>query len=167
MASGYVMSSSKSETARVPDAQAIAAFRDRPGVWLTFAGSAFLILYAERLLPLGLKPHWITAMAIISEQPNITQSALARALRINRASAMALSVTLEDAGYVAREALQGRKQTALALTSLGQQKLADAYAISDDLVADTMDWLDAESRDAFVNVLKRVTELASRLPSKP
>lgn len=125
------------------------------------------MLYAERLVPLKLKPHWIVAMAIISEQPHITQSALARALRINRASAMAQSVTLEDLGYVAREALLGRKQTALTLTSLGQQKLVEAYAISDDLVAATMDWLDPETRTIFVNVLKRVTDLASHLPSRP
>lgn len=161
------MALSTSEKARVPDAEAIAGFRDRPGVWLTFAGSAFLMLYAERLVPLKLKPHWIVALAIISEQPRITQSALARALRINRASAMALCVTLEDSGYVSREALRGRKQTALTLTSLGEQKLAEACAISDDLVAATMDWLDAETRSTFVNVLKRVTDLASRLPSHP
>ena len=161
------MTLSISENARVPDAEAIAGFRDRPGVWLTFAGSAFLMLYAERLLPLNLKPHWIIAMAIISERPRITQSALARALRINRASAMALSVTLEDSGYVSREALPGRKQTALTLTDIGQQKLVDAYAISDALVTATMDWLDAETRSIFINVLKRVTDLASHLPSFP
>lgn len=151
----------------MPDAEAIAGFRDRPGVWLTFAGSAFLMLYAERLLPLKLKPHWIIAMAIISERPHITQSALARALRINRASAMALSVTLEDSGYVSREALRGRKQTALTLTRLGELKLSEAYAISDDLVAATMDWHDAETRAIFLSVLKRVTDIASRLPSHP
>lgn len=161
------MTLSISENSRVPDAEAIAGFRERPGVWLTFAGSAFLMLYAERLLPLKLKPHWIIAMAIISERPHITQSALARALRINRASAMAMSVTLEELDYVSREALPGRKQTALSLTSLGHQKLADAYAISDDLVTATMGWLDPETKATFVNVLKRVTDLASRLPSRP
>lgn len=161
------MTPSKSEIARVPDAEAIAGFRDRPGVWLTFAGSAFLMLYAERLLPLGLKPHWIIAMAVIAEQPRITQSALARALRINRASAMALSVTLENSGYVSREALPGRKQTALSLTSLGERKLVEAYTIEEDLVVATMDWLDAEQRSIFVSVLKRVTDLASHLPSNP
>jgi DNA-binding MarR family transcriptional regulator len=161
------MTLSISESARVPDAEAIAGFRDRPGVWLTFAGSAFLLLYGERLIPLQLKPHWIIAMAIISERPHITQSALARALRINRASAMALSVTLEDSGYVLREALPGRKQTALALTGLGEQKLVEAYAVSDDLVVATMDWLDAETRSIFLNVLKRITDLANRLPSRP
>ncbi len=160
------MRSSKTEHSRVPDAEAIAGFRDRPGVWLTFAGSAFLILYAERLLPLSLKPHWITAMAIISERPHVTQSALARALRINRASAMALSVTLEDLGYVSREALPGRKQTALALTDRGEEQLEQGYAIADDLVAATMGWLDAEARASFVNALKRVTDLASNLPSR-
>lgn len=158
------MTLSTRDNGRVPDAQAIEGFRDRPGVWLTFAGSAFLMAYAERLLPLNLKPHWIIAMAIISERPRITQSALSRALRINRASAMALSVTLEDAGYVSREALAGRKQTALALTTLGRCKLTDAYAISDDLAVTTMDWLDAEQKSEFLNVLKRVTNLASYLP---
>lgn len=155
----------KSGRDRVPDAQAIGAFRDRPGVWLTFAGSAFLILYAERLQPLGLKPNWVTALAIIAEQPGITQSGLARALRINRASSMALATTLESVGYISRAALAGRNQVALTVTSPGQRKLAEACAIEDDLVAATLDWLSPDEMATFVGILKRLTGIVRQLPA--
>lgn len=163
-ASRFCVNEMKSDSGRVPDAEEIPTLRDRPGVWLTFAGSAFLTLYAERLAPLALKPHWVTALAIIYEHPGVTQSSLARALRINRASSMALATTLEAGGLVTREALRGRRQTALRLTNLGRERLVEACAIEEQLVAATMDWLSPEELGFFVSVLRRVTRISSRAP---
>jgi len=153
-------------TGRVPDPQSIAMFRERPGVWLTFAGSAFLSLYAERLGPLKMKPGWVTAMAIIAERSGITQSALARALRINRASSMALAATLENLGYVSREAASGRNQVELALSTLGQAKLADACAVEDDLTATIFGWLSDTELSGVVSALKRIATDANSFPNQ-
>ena len=150
-----------SRSRRVPDAGAIAAFRDRPGVWLTFAGSAYLSLYAERLEPMGLRPNWVTALAIVAEQPGITQSALGRALTINRASAMAVSALLESAGLLVRLALPGRKQTALQLTEAGLQRLAEACAIEDDLRRAIFDRLPPDQIALLLQTLKAITALAN------
>jgi DNA-binding MarR family transcriptional regulator len=141
---------------RVPDAQSIAMFRDRPGVWLSFAGSAFLSLYAEELGPLEMKPGWVTAMAIIAERPGITQSALARALRINRASSMALAATLESLGYISRKAAPGRNQVQLGLLALGQARLENACAVEDNLTARIFGCLSDDELPAFVTILKRI-----------
>lgn len=94
----------------------------------------------------------------------MSQSALARELRINRASAMTLATILEEQGYVAREALPGRKQTALSLSSKGQAKLAEACLCEEELVAETMSWLDPEALTSFVAALKGVAARASRAP---
>jgi len=150
-----------SRSRRVPDAGAIAAFRERPGVWLTFAGSAYLSLYAERLQPLGLKPNWVTALAIVAEHPGITQSALGRALTINRASAMAVSALLESAGFLLRLPLPGRKQTALKLTDTGLQRVEEACAIEDGLRRMTFDRLPPDQVALLLETLKAITALAN------
>lgn len=155
-----------SPKARVPDAQTIPLLCDRPGVWLTFAGSAFLALYAERLQPVGIKPGWVIALAIISEHPGVSQSALARELRVNRASAMALAATLESGGLVARSANGGRNQMALSITEHGRQTLTTACAIEGTLVEETMGWLTPHDRSALLENLKRITSLANVLPGK-
>ena len=147
---------------RVPDADKIEAFRHRPGVWLTFAGSAFLMLYADRLRSLSLKPSWVTALAIIAEQPGMTQSALGRLLRINRASSMALAITLEDSGLVSREALAGRKQTSLRLTALGGRRLVEACGIEETLRDTVFKELSNAEVASFVEILRRVTAFANR-----
>jgi len=157
-----------SRSRRVPDAGAIAAFRERPGVWLTFAGSAYLSLYADRLEPLGLKPNWVTALAIVAEHPGITQSALGRALTINRASSMAVAALLESAGFLVRLPLPGRKQTALKLTETGLQRLVEACAIEDDLRRITFDRLPPDQLALLLDTLKTITALANGLePDEP
>jgi DNA-binding MarR family transcriptional regulator len=148
--------------ARIPDAEAITLFRERPGVWLTFAGSAFLALYAERLRPIGLKPNWVIALAIISEHPKISQSALARALRINRASGMALATILEERGYILRHVQSGRNQLALTLSGEGRRKLIDACTCEEELVAETMRDVDPEALAGFVAMLKAVASEVNR-----
>ena len=151
---------------RVPDAQTIPLLCDRPGVWLTFAGSAFLALYAERLQPVGIKPGWVIALAIISEHPGVSQSALARELRMNRASAMALATTLEGEGLVTRKAKGGRNQMALSITEEGRRTLATACAIEGTLVEETMGWLAPDDRSSLLENLKRITSVANALPGR-
>jgi DNA-binding MarR family transcriptional regulator len=148
---------------RVPDAESIAEFRARPGVWLTYAGSAFLLMYAERLRPLAMKPAWVTALAILNEQTDVTQSALGRALRINRASSMALATLLESHGYISRTASTGRQRTTLALTELGRSKLKKACDLEDQLVALTMAPLGEEKVAAFVEMLKQITDAVNAI----
>lgn len=152
-----VMDDKNSPLPRLPDASAIEILRDRPGVWLSFAGSAFLQLYSARLRPLGLRPNWVVALAVIAQHPNITQSALGRQMGINRASAMALSMALEAAGFLSRVAKPGRKQTGLTLTAFGQDRLHEACAIEDDLRSTLFGWMDSDALDTFIDALQRIT----------
>lgn len=147
----------------MPDPNSIARFRDSTGVWLTFAGSAYYSLYRSRLAPLGIKPSWVTALAIIEQRPNITQSALGRELRINRASAMATCTQMEDVGLIVRTALAGRNQTGLTLTSLGRARLDASCEIEDTLAQTLLQDIARSDRQAFVKVLRAVTGRAAML----
>lgn len=149
---------------RVPDPSRIRLFRNRPGVWLTIAGSAYLELYAERLAPLGLRPHLVTALAIVAERPGITQSALARALAINRASAMATATGLETAGLFVRSSLPGRKATALHLTPKGHAHLIEACALETELTGLLLGDIPASEMAIFLQTLIRVTSVANKSP---
>lgn len=148
---------------RVPDANAIERFRDSTGVWLTFAGSAYYSLYRSRLAPLVMKPSWVTALAIIEQRPNITQSALGRELRINRASAMATCTQMEDAGLIVRTALSGRNQTGLTLTDFGRERLDASCRIEDGLAEALMEGIEQPDREVFVAVLRSVAERTASL----
>lgn len=147
----------RQSTPRVPDADAIARFRERPGVWLTFAGAAVYQLYRSRLVPIGVKPGWVTAMAIIEQRPNITQSALGRELRINRASAMATCMRMEDAGLVIRTPLKGRNQTGLCLSVRGVESLGAACAIEAAMIDQLLEGVAKPEREALVDLLRLIT----------
>jgi len=149
---------------RVPDADAISRFRGSPAVWLSFAGSAVYELYSSRLESIGLKPGWVTAMAIIEQHPSITQSALGRELRINRASSMATCTRMEAVGLVIRTPLKGRNQTGLCLSDMGvelfEQALAMEAVMSDQLLLG----IAKPERDALIEMLRLITNRAAVYP---
>lgn len=105
------------------------------------------------------------ALAIISEHPEISQSDLARELRINRASSMAVASTLEAEGYLSRTPLPGRNRMGLTLTPIGQEKLNEACIIEEELVALTMSNLDRSALTDFVDKLREITRLVNAEPA--
>jgi DNA-binding MarR family transcriptional regulator len=142
----------------VADVAAIPSLRNRPGVWLSFAGAAFYKRYAAELGREGLKPSWITALAIVQYSPGITQSAMGRWMAINRASAMALSVSIEEAGLLIRTPLSGRNQMALALTERGEAMLEKGCEIEDKLTKTVLKSIGEMDRQVFIDCLKRIEQ---------
>jgi len=148
---------------RVPSADKINLFKDRMGVRLSFAGAAFLSIYKERLARIELRPSWVTALAIVSENPEITQSELGRALAINRASAMALAKHLEKNQLITRKSSTGRQRTPLQLTQLGSQKLRKACEIEDEIVSEALEGFTPEQEHNLKTALKRLTVRLNKL----
>lgn len=146
----------------VPDADGIIRFRDRIGVWLSFAGAGFYAAYRDRLVPLGLRPSWVTALAIIDQHPGISQAALGRQLCVNRASAMATSVLLAEAGLVSRKSLPGRNRTGLTITTAGSERLNEACAVEEDMTARLMEGVSDEDRAVFFSVLRSMARRVAR-----
>jgi len=74
--------------------------------------------------PNALSPGRMTALCIIGNHPGINQSALADALRVNRASVVKVIDALQALGYVERQSIpDDRRSYALAVTSKGMDEL--------------------------------------------
>jgi len=88
--------------------------------YLTMAGDARSVLE-----PYGLTPAKLTALLLIRANPGCDQTALGRALSINRSSAMKLVNTLVAGGFIERRAGRNLRTNALHLLPLGAENLAD------------------------------------------
>lgn len=81
--------------------------------------------------PNALSPGRMTALCIIGNQPGINQSALAEALRVNRASVVKVIDALQALGYVERHSIpDDRRSYALAVTPAGRDELRRLTALS-------------------------------------
>ena len=77
----------------------------------------------------GLAPRVFSALSLVNEHPDITQSELARRLGIERSGLVAIVDELEGRGYLARTSVPSdRRVQALVPTEAGQQAYAEAVA---------------------------------------
>lgn len=104
----------------LPDLSNLAEIRERPGLRLSFAGTAFLYRFQEALQPLGLTPSRLLALAYIRETGGADQSSLARMMGINRASSMQLVDRFTELGYVERRAGRDKRSHNVVLTTAGE-----------------------------------------------
>ncbi len=87
---------------------------------------AFLNVRAD-LEPLGLRMTSFSALAVIIENPDISQSRLAEALHIERSGVVVLVDELESADLISRGRVAGdRRQHALRVTPEGAAKWKEA-----------------------------------------
>ncbi len=89
----------------------------------------------QRLAALDLRMADASVLMLIEANPQITASAIGRALDIQRANMVPLLKKLEDAGLVERAPIDGKSQ-GLSLTGSGDVRLAEARAIIDLFEAD-------------------------------
>lgn len=105
----------------------------------------------------ALSPGRMTALCIIGNQPGINQSALAEALRVNRASVVKVIDTLQSLGYVERQSIpEDRRSYALVITPAGRDKLRRLTALSrkyEDAIAAQ---LSAQERSTLIKLLSKV-----------
>ena len=84
---------------------------------------------ARRVLePYGLTPAKLTALLLIRANPGCDQTALGRALSINRSSAMKLVNVLVAQGYIERRAGRDLRTNALHLLASAGEQLAELLA---------------------------------------
>src|SRR4051812_37462270 len=96
-----------------PDPASFGAVGRRSGMRLSSVHLAVMTLYSAALEVLGLTPSRVLALAYVIEHPGCDQSSLARALAVNRASAMALVDRMEALGYLQRFPGPDRRSNAL------------------------------------------------------
>jgi DNA-binding MarR family transcriptional regulator len=91
-----------------------------PGYALRRAAAVIQAEFSAMLHPLGLRPTDASILVLIEANPGVTQSALGQNLGVQRANMAPLIARLEECGYIARIAVDGRS-FGLKLTRSGAQ----------------------------------------------
>ncbi|WAT17767.1 MarR family transcriptional regulator [Aurantiacibacter sp. MUD11] len=123
-----------------------------PGYALRRAAFATGAELSARLEPLELRQSDVSLLMLIQANPGATASALGRKLDIQRANMVPILKRLEDAGLVAREAIDG-KSVGLELTGDGQTKLAEARRIIESFEAELLERVPAAHRQHLLPAL--------------
>ena len=103
----------------------------------------------------AISPAKVTALGLIAANPGCEQSALARTLSINRASAMKLVNILEERGLVERRPGRDLRSNALHLTTFGEAdlpRMLEALAQSDKVA---IDHLTDSERETLLRLLTK------------
>jgi DNA-binding MarR family transcriptional regulator len=112
--------------------------RLRPGYALRRAANAMMAELARRLSQCDLRVAEASVLLLIDQRRDATASEIGRVLDIQRANMVPLLARLESAGLIERRPIDGKSQAVL-LTALGQERRAQADAITsafeDDLLA--------------------------------
>lgn len=110
----------------------------------------------EELAKLGLTPARATALTFIALHPGCDQSELARALGINRASAMAAVNGLVTLGAVERRAGRDRRSNALHLSETGFRLRDDFLQMSAEHDARSFAALTVAERTEFERLVRKL-----------
>jgi DNA-binding MarR family transcriptional regulator len=113
-------------------------------------------LLREHLSDIGLTPARATALAFVRSNPGAGQSDLARALDINRASAMEMVNQLVRIGAIERREGRNHRTNALHLTPEGNDLYARFIAITSEIDQQTCADLNAEELAQFERLLSRI-----------
>lgn len=145
----------------LPDLSDLPQIRERPGLRLSFAGTAFLYRYQEALAPIGLTPSRFLALAYVRETGGTDQSSLARMMGINRASSMQIVDRFIELGYVERRAGRDRRTHNVVLTPVGERAYQKAMRLERALSRRIFGGAEPDEMDAFLARCDAVVARAS------
>ncbi|MBF0680182.1 MAG: winged helix-turn-helix transcriptional regulator [Devosia sp.] len=149
-----VLEQEESETGSAVDAQlGLVGYRLRRAQLSVF--QRFLAVFAE----LSLRPAEYSTLVLIGENPGRKQTEIASALGVKRANFVALVDGLQARGLLERVHVKtDRRANALHLTSEGEQFLARARKLHEELEQEFIDRLGGDAkRDQLLALLERLT----------
>jgi len=129
------------------------ALADLPGYALSRASSAMNAKFSESLAQLNLRRLEASVLIQVAANPGITPSALGNMIAIKRANMVPLVAGLEKAGYVSRDALDGRS-FGLTLTEKGSDICAEVERVIKHHEEQLMDRVPAEHRAHLMPALR-------------
>lgn len=116
----------------------------------------------EVLEPYGLTPAKLTALLLIRANPGCDQTALGRALDINRSSAMKLVNVLAALGFIERRAGRNLRTNALHLLPEGAARVAELLAILRQSDRKTSARLSAAETATLFGLLRKIGPMRAR-----
>ena len=123
-----------------------------PGYSLRRASTAMTAMLAGRLAPFKLRPAEATVLLLIEESPQITASAVGRALDIQRANMVPLLKRLEDGGWIERAPIDGKSQ-GLSLAPASAARMKEVRATVARLESELIERVPAQHREHFLPAL--------------
>lgn len=115
--------------------------------------------FIASLAHLELNPSQFSALVIIVANPGVSQSALARALSVERSAIVALINTFEKRGLVSRDPVPGdRRSYALRATEAGKRHFAQAVEATDAHEKRYFARLSEEERATLIALLNRIED---------
>jgi DNA-binding MarR family transcriptional regulator len=121
---------------------------------------AYMIVQADFRRALGdegLAPRVFSALALVVQFPNITQSGLARLLGIERSGLVALVDELERRGFLKRTQVRGdRRVQALVATAAGKTALDETLQAVRAHEAALLSGLSAAEKDTLLTLLQKI-----------
>ena len=126
-----------------------------PGYALRRAANATAAELSARLAETGLRQSDISLLMLVDANPGATASALGRQLDIQRANMVPLLKRLEDAGLIAREAIDG-KSMGLTLTAAGRARLAAGRKVIDTFENELLQRVPAQHRPHLLPALNAI-----------
>lgn len=109
----------------------------------------------------GLGPRVFSALSLVVQFPNVTQSGLARMLGIERSGLVAIVDELEERGFLARTNVPGdRRVHALVATSEGRAAYAQALDLVRDHEASLLSDLSDIERATLLEILRKIRKTA-------
>ncbi len=125
------------------------------GYQLRRASAAILTRLAASLAGLRLTITEASVLVLVDEHPDITQSALGRALGIHRANMAPLASILTERGWIERSRTEGRSQ-GLKTTRAGHELAARVRRFMQEQEAAVLPDLTPDQRAALIDLLKQV-----------
>lgn len=114
---------------------------------------------ARVLEPLGLRITTFSALSVICDTPDVTQSHLAASLNMERSNTVLIIDALEEAGLIGRHrVLTDRRSFALRATLAGTRRRRAAVTALQAHEDAMLAVLSAEERDTLVALLRRIDQ---------
>lgn len=136
------------------------ALRQLVGYTMKRATNVIMADAARVLEPLGLRITTFSALSVICDTPDVTQSQLAASLNMERSNTVLIIDALEEAGLIGRhKVLTDRRSFALRATLTGTRRRRAAVAALEAHEDAILAGLSPEERATLVALLRRIDQI--------
>lgn len=137
----------------------IGEIADIVGFHIRLAHGAVYRHFTETFEDLDLTQKQVSVLWLVDDHPDISQSNLAKLMRMDRATTMAIVNRMEARGYLTRSAVKtDKRKQALNLTDDGRK----ALSVAKEAIREHEEWLKSRFTDdevaTFIELLARIHE---------
>lgn len=131
----------------------------RPGFLLRRTHQISAAVFENACVSVGLTPAQYGVLTVLSSEPGLDQTRLARALAFDKVTVMRVCKGLEERGLIERRmAEHSRRQMAVVLTPAGKKLLQQARGPAEQAYQRLLSPLTPEQRQQLIEILETLTE---------